>query len=68
MLYLKPWDNENNKPSQEILDSTNYLKLIPAAAAEPEETSAPEGESTSEPAETAEADSSASPEATEKAN
>jgi hypothetical protein len=64
MLYLKPWDNEANKPSQEILDSTSYLKLIPAAAEEPQETSAPdEAGSTSEPAaETA--DSTASPEAT----
>ncbi len=64
MLYLKPWDNEANKPSQAILDSTNYLKLIPAAAEEPQETSAPdEAGSTSEPAaETA--DSTASPEAT----
>ena len=23
-LYLKPWDNEENKPSNDILNATNY--------------------------------------------
>ncbi|MBP3891523.1 MAG: M15 family metallopeptidase [Solobacterium sp.] len=37
-LYLKPWDNEENKPSEAILAATNWQKK----QAEPEESEKPE--------------------------
>ena len=52
-LYLKPWDNENNKPSQAILDATDYTKLVPEEPAEADASAAPESsaapEASSEP-------------------
>lgn len=61
MLYLKPWDNESNMPSEAILASTDYTKLIPAQTA-PEEETAPE--TTGEPESSAPAETEA-PEETE---
>lgn len=51
-LYLKPWDNEKNMPSQEILDATDYTKLAPEEpepAEGPESSAAPEAEASAEP-------------------
>ncbi len=47
-LYLKPWDDEANKPKQEILDATDYQKNTPL------ETPAPEGEEEQNPEESPE--------------
>lgn len=43
-LYLKPWDNEENKPSNEILNATNYHSTSHASSSPEATTSSGEGE------------------------
>lgn len=49
-LYLKPWNDEANKPSQDILDSTDWHNLLiePAEeeSAEPDPNASPSAETT----------------------
>ena len=40
-LYLKPWDSEDNKPSESILSNTDWHNLLKAEEAPSEETSEP---------------------------